>query len=212
MMKTIIRTNWKFYFRKTLAVLLAVQILLQPLEAAAIEIIPVNGFHVRNERVQHDNVLVSRPHKMDSKIFDFLVSNKIRTLQDYSRWLTDNIEYHEEAFPDPWIYPEELLTGRRGDCEDYALLTMHVLQVLGFQPKVLALVRIDRNGQVTRSHAICVVKFKTGYLWFDNGELKEAQAGNLQQLAEQLMQEFNYSQTAELNMQKMSWTTLYERA
>jgi predicted transglutaminase-like cysteine proteinase len=149
---------------------------------------------------------------MDSKIFNFLVSNKIRTLQDYSRWLTDNIEYYQEGFPDPWIYPEEMLASRRGDCEDYALLTMNVLQVLGFQPKVLALVRIDRHGQITRSHAICVVKFKAGYLWFDNGDLKEAEAGDLQQLAEQLMAEFNYSQTAELNMQTMSWTTLYERA
>ena len=195
-----------------LAVLLAGQILLQPLEAAAIETIPLSGFHIRNERVQHDNVLVSRPHKMDSTIFGFLVSNKIRTLQDYSHWLNENIEYHEEPFPDPWIGPEALLASRRGDCEDYALLTMNVMRVLGFQPKVLALVRINRNGQIVRSHAICVVKSKTGYLWFDNGELKEAQVGDLPQLAELLMQEFNYTQTAELNMQTMAWTILYEKA
>jgi len=204
--------SWKRAIRRFTAAAVVNAVLLNPAAALALEIIPVTGFHIRSERLEYDKVLVSRPHQTDRKILDFLVLNRIRTLQDYSRWLSDNIEYREDAFPDPWIYPQEMLAGRHGDCEDFALLTMHVLQVLGFKPKVLALVRVDKSGQVTRSHAICVIPFKNGYLWFDNSELKEAGSGNLQDLAQELMFQFNYTQTAELDFQTMSWATLYERA
>ena len=52
-------------------------------------------------------------------------------------WLARNIWYTKDGHGDQWKSAQRTLDERRGDCEDYAMVTSEVLSVCGYHPIIL---------------------------------------------------------------------------
>jgi len=150
-------------------------------------------FVIRQETFQANGVYVCRPLPLDEKIMDILRNNNIYSLNAYVKWVSKNIMYAEDENGDEWLSPEETLERRYGDCEDYAFLNQAVLQVFGYQSKVIAMEGIDN------SHAICVFKYKEIYYWIDNSTLKKTTAKSLAGLRRHLFKVYGYRKVFSLN-------------
>lgn len=174
---------------------------------SAAEFTPITHLHVAQEISKHSGVLVSRPQRIHTQIVDLIQNHQIRSLEDYARWLGNNIRYQGDGTKDLWSAPEQTLRKKTGDCEDYALLNTSVMQVLGYEPHFLALVR---NGR--RAHAICTFKQNGYFLWFDNAKLKRSSATSLQQLAQEISDQYHYSSLLEFDLQKKNWNVIYKRS
>ncbi|MDI1336564.1 MAG: hypothetical protein PSU94_10335 [Lacunisphaera sp.] len=65
----------------------------------------------------------------------------------------------------PEVQPADFfLRNRAGDCDDYAILANHVLQLRGYKTR---LIRVELVG-TTISHAVCYVTEKRAYLDYNN--------------------------------------------
>lgn len=171
------------------------------------ELTPVTHLHVANEVSRQNGVLISRPQPLYQKIVDLITRNKIASLEDYAKWLEDNIRYQHDGKIDTWASAEETLQRKIGDCEDYVLLNISVLEVLGYRPHFIALVR---NGR--RTHAICTFEHNGHILWFDNAKLKKTSMTSLNQLAKKIGEQYNYSTLLEFNRQTKNWNVLYKKS
>ncbi len=60
--------------------------------------------------------------------------------------------------------PERFLAGRRGDCDDYAVLASHVLGRQGFTTRIVQIRLVGTNVD----HAVCYVDEKKVYLDYNN--------------------------------------------
>jgi len=163
-------------------------------------------YTVRHEVIQSNGVLASQPRKADRAIDFIIKTNKISSLEDYSKWLKANIRYNEDGSDDVWADPEETIKRRKGDCEDFTLLTAEVLRGLGYKPHFLALVR---EGE---AHAICVFKKDGVYMWFDNTTLKTSEARTLRDFAREVINKYKFLKMAELNQHDYSWKTVYKKS
>ena len=66
----------------------------------------VGDYSIRQERYKIGEVLVSRPNPTDTIILDVLKTNQIRSLEDYTKWLPENIKYKRDEGGDFWAQPE----------------------------------------------------------------------------------------------------------
>jgi hypothetical protein len=170
-------------------------------------------FIIRQETFKIGEVLVSRLTQIDIIILDMLKANGIRSLEDYAKWLRENIKYKKDEGGDIWASPEETLERKYGDCEDYAFLNAAVLQVLGYHPKVLA-VECARilMGRLMPNHAICVVEKYGRYLYFDNGKLKVTDASSMEEFAKYIFTYYKCSSISELAFNNKKWQTLFAKS
>ncbi len=167
--------------------------------------IPVRSPQVRQERLQHNGVLVARPVASDQRIAEIVSQNQIRTVQDYAAWLGKNMIYQSDPRDDQWLDPQEFLKTKRGDCEDFAFLNSQVLRVLGFAPHVLMLYS-NKN-----AHAVCAFEYSGKFYWFDNAQLKSSTAQDLVALAQELTEQFHYSRSFELDVLSKQSRLIYQR-
>ena len=175
--------------------------------AFANELTPINHLYVAQEIFRQNGVLISRPKPLHTQLIDIVTRHKFKSLEDYSQWLENNIHYQSDGKVDTWAKPEQTLLKGSGDCEDYTLLNTSVMQVLGYQPHFLALVR---NGR--RAHAICTFKYNGYFLWFDNAKLKKTSCPSLEQLAKNISNQYQYSALLEYNFKTKSWNILYKKS
>ena len=131
------------------------------------------------DRCKFGSNLTTGASSFDSKIPGILIDENIRSIEDYTQWLGENIRYQSDGDMDTWSSPEETLTRKYGDCEDFAFLSEAVLRVLGYQPRVMAYTK----GKEEEGHAICAFKKGDHYLYFDNAELKKTYATSMEQFA-----------------------------
>jgi predicted transglutaminase-like cysteine proteinase len=164
--------------------------------------LPIRHFHIRQERLASNGVLVSRPRPLDLKIMSLIDMNDIQTLKDYAQWLNNHIRYQKDMQKDIWSSPEETLQKKTADCEDFTFLTAAVLQVLGYQPRFIALMS-KRQG-----HAICVFKANNYYAWFDNAQLVETEAKTVEELIPLIQKRYRYNKILELNLETKAWSAL----
>lgn len=75
------------------------------------------------------------------------VSYEIWSKPDYEVW--KKVEY--------WQYPSQTYNLKSGDCEDSAILLMHLLNRLGYNP---SLAIIDYDAQTSTSHAVVYLNGK----------------------------------------------------
>ena len=162
----------------------------------------MSSFHIRQDSSRDNGVLVSKPNHTDLQIRDFILNTKIKSIEDYATWLNQNIEYRKSPQDDAWVLPSDILRRRWGDCDDFALLNSAVLQVLGYQPRFLALRR------AWKAHAICTFQKDGAFLWFDNAAIKNARVTTLQGFVQLLKKQYNLSQVLELNLSTMQWTRI----
>lgn len=98
-----------------------------------------------------------------------------------NRWVNDRIAYTEdrELFgrADHWAGPRQTLALGKGDCEDYALLKMHLLAAAGIPRKDMYLT-IARDLVRRSDHAVLVVRTDSGFLMLDNATDRVLDAGS----------------------------------
>ena len=169
--------------------------------------IPIRGFHITQERLANNGVLVSRPVQLDQNIVTIVTQNRIRSIEDYAAWLDRTMTYQAEGkMQDQWLTPQEFLKAKRGDCEDFAFLNSLVLRVLGYKPHVVTL-KSSRN-----AHAICAFEYRGKFYWFDNAKLKTSSASDLIAFAQEVTDEYNYSSSSELDPSSKKSNLLYQRS
>ncbi len=166
---------------------------------------PMTHYSVRQESGRSGGVLVSRPNPLDKDMFDFIRVNRIRTLDDYTRWMKSNLVYRKDETFDNWSLPQETLERKAGDCEDFALLTKSVTRVLGYRPQFLALVRENK------AHAVCVMKKDGYYVWFDNARFVPTPARTFDEFSRYMTTNFQYNEINELNEETGEWIPRYQK-
>ncbi|MFC1645989.1 transglutaminase domain-containing protein [Candidatus Omnitrophota bacterium] len=137
-----------------------------------------SAFIVRPRKREAGATLVSRPAALDLKILNIIYEADISSVQDYSRWLKQNIEYKADEGPDIWAQPEDTLTRKYGDCEDFAFLNALVMRIFGYKPKVIGMV----GGLIAQDHAVCVFEKDGEFVMFDNATLKQTPASTPEEL------------------------------
>lgn len=96
---------------------------------------------------------------------DIIFPEDIKSPDSLELWLKYTIKYvaDEEEY---WQTPEETVKLKTGDCEDFAILAMHVLRSLGYRDVHLVVIAY-KNEDV--AHAVCVFKEHNGrYSVFSN--------------------------------------------
>jgi predicted transglutaminase-like cysteine proteinase len=92
-------------------------------------------------------------------------------LRQVNAWVNRRIAFTDDARidgrADRWAGAAETLRRGRGDCEDYALAKMQLLQALGFDSNRLYLV-IARDLQRRADHAVLVVQVDGRFVVLDN--------------------------------------------
>ena len=167
---------------------------------------PITRLHVAQEISRQNGVLVSRPKPQHQDIVNLIVRHNIQSLEEYTQWLKTNIHYQNDGPNDIWSEPKHTLQNKTGDCEDYALLNATVIEVLGFKPHFLALVKKGH-----RAHAICTFKNNGRFLWFDNAKLIKTSVTSLEQLAQSISKDYGYSSLLEYDLKTKKWDVLYNK-
>jgi predicted transglutaminase-like cysteine proteinase len=151
---------------------------------------------IRQQRHKAGSIIVARPVPVDLKILNIINTAGIKSFQDYTQWLQKNIQYKKDAKGDEWSLPEQTLARGYGDCEDFAFLNAAFLQLLGYKPKVLAMV----GGIKNEGHAICVFNKDGYYFWFDNTRLKKLRASSMKEFAHRILSKYAHLSLYEIDL------------
>ena len=154
-----------------------------------------NDIIIRQQIKTVGSISVYGPVAVDLRILDTICRVNIKTINDYVQWLQKTVKYKKDTDIDAWSLPEETLTKKYGDCEDIAFLNKAFLHVLGYRPKVMALLRKGRR----KGHAICIFKENGYYLWFDNTKLKKTLISSRKDFAKHLLRNSLYVHFFEIN-------------
>jgi len=165
-------------------------------------------FIVRQETASTAKTLVSQANPLDMRILNIISDENINSVEDYAQWLEKNFEYKSDEGPDIWASPEETLTRKYGDCEDFAFLNEAVLRIFGYRPKVLAMA----GGIKTVNHAICAFEKDGYYLWFDNNKLKQTPASSVEEFGSHVVPRHGYAYMFEIKKEGDKQTILADDA
>jgi len=114
-------------------------------------------------------VLISTPKLTTDKI---TYPDSVKDPLSLTVWLRRNFKYKRDIPGGYWQTPEETLTLKTGDCEDFAFLTSYILEDLGYETRVIWIYKKLRKDEKKNgkhySHAICVFKSEDGYRYFSN--------------------------------------------
>ena len=164
----------------------------------------ISSIVIRKEMHKASGISAIRPAAVDLKILDIINADSIRSLRDYEQWLQKNIEYRSDDGADAWSLPDETLKKKYGDCEDLAFLNAAFLQVAGYQPKVIGLLK----GRGRKGHAICIFKKSGYYLWFDNTKLNKTSATSMEEFAKYILRSHSYTRLFKINLDAKSQNSL----
>jgi predicted transglutaminase-like cysteine proteinase len=151
---------------------------------------------IRQQRHKVGSIFIAQPVPVDLKILNIINTEDIKSFQDYTQWLQKNIQYKKDTKDDEWSLPEQTLARGYGDCEDFAFLNAAFLQLLGYKPKVLAMVGGIKND----GHAICVFNKDGYYFWFDNTRLKKLRASSMQEFAHRILNKYAHLSLYEIGL------------
>jgi len=163
------------------------------------------GLQIAQERISSNGVLVSRPVKADLTIAQVIGQNRIRTVEDYAAWLASNMTYQRDAGDDQWLDPVEFLKTKRGDCEDFAILNLNVLRLLGYKAHIITL------NSSQNAHAVCAFEYSGKFYWFDNAKLKTSSAATLTAFAQEITDQLHYTRSYELDPLSKHTNLIYTR-
>lgn len=104
------------------------------------------------------------------------IPSSMRTPQDIARWLSRNFTYEME-WPDTWQSSSETASLKKGDCEDFAVLTQELLARLGIKSDIV----IVRFKDLKVAHAICVWKYGEFYNFMSNRQIYETNATSVEE-------------------------------
>ncbi|MBI4845212.1 MAG: transglutaminase domain-containing protein [Candidatus Omnitrophica bacterium] len=162
-------------------------------------------FVVRQEKYVRGGIMVSRAASADERIRDFLVFKNISSLSEYINWIKQNIGYRKDEGADSWASPLETLEKGYGDCEDFSFLNESVLRVLGYQPKVISLLRLGYN------HAICIFKENRCYSIIDNDKIIKTKIVEIEELAKYLFTRYQCALLCAVKFETKGQEILYKK-
>jgi predicted transglutaminase-like cysteine proteinase len=84
-------------------------------------------------------------------------SDRNALLAKVNRWVNRSIAYQDDAKGDAWAAASETLRKRSGDCEDYAILKMHLLHAAGVAKDDMMLT-LARDNMAGNDHAVLLVR------------------------------------------------------
>lgn len=99
--------------------------------------------------------------------------------RDVSKWLSSEFTYQWEM-PDRWQSPAETINLRKGDCEDFALLSQTLLDEVGIRCEI-AIIKFER---LNVSHAVCIWQEKDNVNFMSNSDLVETKASSIEEAIE----------------------------
>jgi hypothetical protein len=97
--------------------------------------------------------------RLDAVTLDELLNDPKMTPKRFADYFEDFAYEYNEAVQSP----DEFLTSRRGDCDDYAILADYVLKRKGFATR---LIHVRMVGRV--AHAVCYVTQAHAYVDYNN--------------------------------------------
>ncbi len=162
---------------------------------------------IRQEKRKVGSILTVKPAAVDLRILSIINNEGMNTLEDYERWLKKNIRYQSDQQKDEWSFAEETLSRKYGDCEDFAFLNAAVLHVLGYQPRVMAMIGLIGGG----GHAICVFEKDGQYLWFNNATLEETSARSMDEFTKVVYKKFAFLGIYEIDPDEQRESVLSEK-
>ncbi len=162
---------------------------------------------IRQQTKTTHGITICAPVDIDLKAYDIIRRTEMKSIDDYAMWLNNTVKYSKDRGSDSWSTPEDTLTRRTGDCEDIAFLNQTFLSVLGYKPKVMALLRSSSP----RGHAICIFKENGYYYWFDNTTLKKTSATTMDEFAKHILRHTAYSSLAKIGFEPSRDTVLADK-
>ena len=184
--------------KTTIPSLLAISALLFPARVQAADQLFLQHYRIRQNHSVQNGVWISRPLPVDEFIFGFLRRNNIQDIDGYCHWLAGNLSYRQDV-QDTWFSPQDTIDRKGGDCEDFALLNSAILNVLGYHPRILALLHLGQN------HAICAFQLDGYYAWFDNQKLIRTTAHSFPEFTKYILQQTAATKIAELDPENQHW-------
>ncbi len=108
------------------------------------------------------------------------VPSSITTPQELARWLSTEFKYSFEIV-DEWQTAQKTIDTCKGDCEDFAILSVEILDHLGIHGDIIIVKFRDLN----MGHAICVWKEKDGtYSFISNRKMFRSGKNNIAEAIE----------------------------
>jgi hypothetical protein len=109
-----------------------------------------------------EHVLSASQMLTQNDIWDFMMRNHISTVEDYAKWLQDNIHYQKIDQNKNWDSWQQTLKRGYGDCKNLSILSAKILQMLNYQPILIGYTTSDTGHLFTAF-------FKDGHMnIFDN--------------------------------------------
>ncbi|MBN1527029.1 MAG: hypothetical protein JW919_05575 [Candidatus Omnitrophica bacterium] len=105
--------------------------------------------------------------------------SSMSTPQEIARWLSRNFTYEME-WPDNWQSSSETARLKKGDCEDFAVLSQALLARLGIKSDIV----IIRFKDLKVAHAICAWKYGKYYSFMSTRQLYETNATSIEEAVE----------------------------
>jgi predicted transglutaminase-like cysteine proteinase len=123
----------------------------------------------------------NRPGSLKAVVAAFRSGSEEHQLARVNTWVNGRIQYTDDSkeygVADHWASASQSLARGRGDCEDYAITKMQILQALGFSRSDMYLAIV--KDLVRRSdHAVLIVQIGGRFITLDNStdELIDASA------------------------------------
>jgi Transglutaminase-like domain len=161
---------------------------------------------IKSLKKEEAGLLISIPDPFSQKMHDTIVLENIVSVKDYGKWLQNHLYYQREApGQDIWSLPGDTLSRNGGDCEDLAFFTQAVLEVLGYKPQVLCLLR------PAESHALCVFKDDGRYYIVDNTNIFETTISSRLKLFEFLAKKYNATYIAQTKLETKNYDILFQK-
>jgi len=88
--------------------------------------------------------------------------SSISTPRDLSNWYVKEFKYEYDA-KDYWKSPREMLKDKKGDCEDFAILSKYILTKKGYKVYVIAVIYKEiSHFNKPNSSKFAIIEY---YLW-----------------------------------------------
>ena len=135
----------------------------------------------------------------------FLEQNRIYTVEDYARWLEQNIHYQKVDENQDWASWQLTLNRRYGDCKNISALNVKILERLNYHPIII--------GYKTASEGhVLTVFFKNGRMnVFDNTAYHVTSAKSIDEISAFLFQKGDIEMVFEVSLNPMAVKPLYSK-
>ena len=145
-------------------------------------------------------VLISTP-----PLFPSSIKNPI----ELGDWLTSNFTYQgEEGKNDYWKSPKETIKDKGGDCEDFAILSKHILDKNGYKTYLIAI----RYHGLDYGHIITLIKHPDNtYSHFSNMYYLSKRYKNLRSLLDARFEQYKWSSASYVKNKYFSIPILWNK-